>query len=469
VSRSTLRLRRRRCLTLALACVASLTVPAASEAVAAPFLRGFDENLYRSSEAEIRERWFDESVEAGANIARIGASWRHVVTGAPPADPRDPADPAYDFALVDAQVRESKSRGLDVLLTVNGAPTWAEGPDRPNSIEPGAWKPDPIAFGAFGEALARRYSGSFADESGPLPPVRYFEAWNEPNQNDFLAPQWVNRQPFAPDHYRKMLNAFYEGVHRSNSSAKVMGPGTSPFGDPGRTGSRMRPLFFIREVLCLTDRNGRSAPDCREPAHLDIVSHHPINLAGTHRDSALHPDDVVIGDMDELKDTIRFAERAGTLVPRRRHPVWVSELWWLTKPPHPFGVSPAKQASYIQGSFYELWRQGVDALLWYQLADDTDFQSGLFTQSEKPKPGLTAFRFPFVTRPAQGKAARCWGIPPSTGTLAIQRKQGRGWRTIKRLSVKEDVPFQVRVRTRGEALLRATLNEDHSLPSEQDR
>jgi hypothetical protein len=433
------------------------------------FIKGFQENLYESPDSAIRARWLDETVMASANTVRIPVFWSHFVGRTPPADPRNPADPEYDFAPLDAIVRDAASRGLRILFTVTSAPRWAEGSDRPRSAPVGTWKPDAAAFGAFGEALARRYSGSFADASGALPRVDYFEAWNEPNQADFLSPQWVNRQPFAPDHYREMLNAFYEGVHRSNPSAKVMGPGTSPFGDPGRTENRMRPLFFVRELLCLKDRKGRPERGCGEPAQLDIVSHHPINLDGTHRDSALHPDDVVIGDMDELKDTIRSAERAGTVLPRRRHPIWVSELWWLTKPPHPFGVAPAKQASYIQGSFYELWRQGVDALIWYQLADDTGFESGLFSHSERPKPGLTAFRFPFVTRPAAGNRTLCWGIPPSSGRLEIERKTGGGWRRVKTLSAREEVPFQTRIRTSGKLLLRASLNGDHSLPSKQRR
>jgi hypothetical protein len=457
-------------LMLAVACASVGLAASAPAAAGSPFFKGFDENLFRSSDPQTRQRWFQESVEAGANIVRIGASWRHVVVrNRQPANPRDPADPAYDFSLIDAQVIEARRLGLEVLLTSNGAPRWAEGEGRPGWAPPGTWKPDPVAFGAFGEALARRYSGSFVTESGTLPQVPYYEAWNEPNQDEFLAPQWEHRQPFGPRHYRQMLNQFYAGVHAGNPAARVMGPGTSPFGDPGRTASRMRPLLFLREVLCLKGRKSLEDRGCSQPAQLDIVSHHPINFAGTHRDSALHPDDVTVPDMREVRRTVRAAQREGTLRPPGRKPMWVTELWWLTKPPSDAGVSAQQQATYLQGALYELWRQGVKAVLWYQLADDTEFPSGLFRSDGTPKPGLTAFRFPFVTRPAAGKRVTGWGIAPSSGQLSIERKVGSGWRPVKTLAVGDGVPFRTEFRLKGSAKLRATIGGEHSLPSKQRR
>lgn len=70
------------------------------------------------------------------------------------------------------------------MFTIYSAPDYAEGADRPATATPGSWRPDPAAFGAFAEAVARRYSGA-----NGLPRVRYFEAWNEPNLDVYLAPQ----------------------------------------------------------------------------------------------------------------------------------------------------------------------------------------------------------------------------------------------------------------------------------------
>lgn len=454
-------------LALTAGCVtAGLVAPPLAQAgKGGTFYRGFDENMYYSTDSEERRRWFDESAEANANIVRIGAPWRLINVGNQrPADASNPADPAYDFSLIDAAVREAESRGIEILMTVNGAPNWAEGADRPNSAEPGSWKPDPGAFGDFGEAVARRYSGSFVTPSGPLPEVRYFEAWNEANQDVFLAPQWERGQPFAPQHYRKMLNEFYDGVNAANPGAIVVGPGTSPFGDPPG-GGRMRPLLFMRELFCLKDRRKLEPKSCADPAHLEIVSHHPINFDNPYTDSAEHPDDITVPDIGAVRRTARAATRAGTLLPKGPKALWVSELWWLTKPPSPFGVSPKLQAKYLQGSLFELWRQGVKAVLWYQIADDTAFSSGLFFSDGRPKPGLTAFRFPFVTEQAAGDRVLCWGISPGSGQLAIERKAGSGWRKVKAVSVRDGIPFQTRIRVSDRSRLRATFNGDHSLTS----
>ncbi len=76
------------------------------------------------------------------------------------------------------------SHGLQVLLNITFAPTWAEGAGRPASARPGTWRPDPAQFASFATAAARRYDGHFPDPLQPgaiLPRVRYWQAWNEPN------------------------------------------------------------------------------------------------------------------------------------------------------------------------------------------------------------------------------------------------------------------------------------------------
>ena len=69
--------------------------------------------------------------------------------------------------------------------------------------------PDPAEFAAFGSAIAQRYSGTYAG----LPRVRLFEAWNEPNASFFLSPPYANGQPYTPQLYRAMVNAFSAAVH----------------------------------------------------------------------------------------------------------------------------------------------------------------------------------------------------------------------------------------------------------------
>lgn len=411
----------------------------------------------------MRATLFEAADAAGAGIVQVRISWRDVAGAHPPANPSDPGDPSYDFTTFDAPISEAAARGLAVLVTVSSAPNWAEGENRPVSAMAGTWKPDPHAFGQFAAAVAKRYSGSYVADAaqGPLPGVRYFEAWNEPNVDEFLAPQWQGGKPFAPGQYRKLLNSFYAGVHGANPQAEVAGPGTAPFGDSSHSGSRMRPLLFLRELFCL---RGRRAParKCSRAAKLDIVSHHPINVVGGPRLRPDNPDDLLVSNIGSLRKTVRAAERAGTLLPRGRRPLWVSEIWWLTHPPSPNGFSLRFQAEFLEQALYRLWKAGVQSVIWYQITDAGGFPTGLYFADGRPKPSLTAFRFPFVTAPvAHGQ--RAWAIPPESGRLAIQRQSGSGWRTIRTLRAVRDRPVQTTVRVPPRTTLRASVGDSTSL------
>ena len=138
-------------------------------------------------------------------------------------------------------MRDAQARGLTVLLTITGAPPWAEGPGRSSSAAPGTWKPDSNALGEFAAAAARRY-----------PAVTRWQIWNEPNLNNHLAPQWTRRNGHsvsaAAPQYRRMLNASYAALKSVNPRITVVVGGAAPYGDPPGL-SRTRPLTFWKTVL----------------------------------------------------------------------------------------------------------------------------------------------------------------------------------------------------------------------------
>jgi hypothetical protein len=459
---------------LAFACAVAMPAPA----TAAPFLRGVADNLYRSRDADTRQHWLDETVRAQANLVRVTVDWRSHARSRP-ADPTDPLDPAYgEFEEIDAAVREASERGLEPSFLVTRAPNWAEGKRKPGDATEGSWKPDPAAFEAFATALARRYSGGFVGPEGPVPRVRYYQAWGEPNLSEHLTPQWTGSRnsprPFAALRYRELLNALYAGVKSVDPDATVIAGGTGPFGDR-RFRRRTRPLRFLREVLCLRHRKRLKAKECPDPPRFDILSHHPINIAaGGPGRSAIHPDDVIVADFRKVVRTMRAAEKRRT-VPRGRHPVWATELIWETKPPdRRFGVPLNRQARWLEESFFSLWKQGAEAVVWAQIVDEeiqedgfSGHQGGLFTDGGKAKPGFVAFRFPFVAERSSKKKKKklaVWTIPPSSGELAIEHRRGSSWRTIRTAAVTAGEPLQLRLRLAGKVRLRGAVNGEQSLP-----
>ena len=459
---------------LAAAAVLSLIllVSAFAATVSAHGLKtGFaDQSLFASPDASVRAAWLDQAVEEHADVIRINAFWSEVVGPQQPANPTNPADPAYDFSSLDAAVRDARARGFTVMLTVLSAPVWASGRNPPSNVRLGAWKPDPKALGKFAQALASRYSGKLRG----LPRVRYFEAWNEPNQTGYLAPQWDGKRRVSPDRYRRLLNAFYAGVKAAQPRAVVIGGAMSPFGDSrgdplDPRHPRIRPLVFARDLFCLSRKLKRTR--CGAKPHLDVLSQHPINQLNPPGYSAINPDDVQVADFHELRRVLRAAERVNHVRPAGHHALWATEIWWQTKPPADPGVPVAKQARWLEESMYMLWKQGASAVVQFNIRDPANAgagsflspASGTFFHSGKKKPSYRSFRFPFVTHRKSKKRVGLWGKAPESGKLKVQVKRRNGWRTIEKVKAHSGKIFTGSVRLRGKADLRGKVGRTTSL------
>jgi hypothetical protein len=265
------------------------------------------------------------------------------------------------------------------------------------------------------EALARRYDG------GAGPRVRYFQPWNEPNLPRYLTPQWRRFSPESPGWYRRLLNAAYPRIKAVHANNFVVAAGTAPYGDPPATNNRMTPTRFLRELL-------------KRRTYLDAIDHHPY-ATGSPTAKALWGENVAIPDLHKLVRILRAGERRKTARPSGRKRVWVTEISWDSRPPDPNGVPERTRARWLQDSLYSLWRQGADTVCWFLLRDDAPvpsynatYQSGLYFRDGRAKLSATAFRLPFVIHRRNGRTT-VWGH--ASGPVAIERKTGLTWRTIR--------------------------------------
>ena len=126
-----------------------------------------------------RRRSTARGTRARSSSARSSPGTRPRPSG--PPNPTDPFDPAYQLDDVDELARNAQQRGIELLITIWGTPAWANGGQKPNRPPT-----DPADLEDFAQALADRYSGRHAG----YPAVRLFSAWNEPNLEQFLAPQF---------------------------------------------------------------------------------------------------------------------------------------------------------------------------------------------------------------------------------------------------------------------------------------
>jgi hypothetical protein len=370
---------------------------------------------------------------AGATFVRIVVTWR-AVAPVRPTTPADPSDPAFRWAVFVRAIRLAVAKGLVPILTVVGAPDWAEGSG--SSGPDGSVRPDAIEFGLFASAAARRYSGAIPG----LPRIRYWQAWNEPNISQFLNPQYEDGRPYAPSLYRSMVNEFsasVKAVHRDNV---VIAGGTAPFSDNTpevrKVDKNWGPLSFMRALLCLS----RSLqPVCSDKIHFDIWAHHPYTSGGpTHH--ANRPDDVSLGDLPQMRRVLDAGVKAGNIVSSQPVRFWVTEFSWDTSPPDPKGVPVNLEARWVAEALYRMWSSGVSLVTWYLLRDEPPatsyFQSGLLFRgksivSARPKPAFTAFRFPLVGLPTRG-GFRVWGRTPAgkAGRVLVEQSFRGGWTSV---------------------------------------
>jgi hypothetical protein len=379
------------------------------------------------------------------------------------------------------------SDGFSVLLTVQDAPKWAEGGGMPKYAYAGTWKPNSGDLGKFAHALAERYDG----HDNGLPRVTDFQAWNEPNMSQYLAPQWSNGHggcstsnkqwngsgALSPKLFRGMANAFYSGVKGANSSDVVVLGGLAPYGYPNCVSSenkpdyRISPVTFARDTFCLT-KSDKRAKGCDTKTKFDAFDTHPYpppwsKLGPGWNDT--FPLDVAVPDVVRINRVIAAAHRAKT-IDGGHIGSWVTEIAWDTNKPDKYGVSDSKAAFWIEDAIYSLWHQGVNHMLWWQLGDLPNFKwtewpggAGLYTSSGKAKPGATAFRFPFITRRTGKNTVETWGRTPSAGTLKIERKSGSHWKTIESGKVSTHEVFQSSIKLAGSAAFRAQVGSHTSL------
>jgi hypothetical protein len=469
-------------------------------------VRGVSEGaLLLSADPSVRATALADIRATGSTVVRIPVNWRGTVLVDPPSgfDASDPSSPAYHLGSIDAAVRSAVDAGLQPLLVVSRAPSFAEAPNRWPYAYPGSWAPRPDALGQFAAALARRYDGSFPDPALPgrmLAQVSMFQAWNEPNLARYLEPQWIapggRWSAFSPLLYRQMLDAFYAGVKSVRAADLVVASGLAPDGEPDGVG-RMAPIRFLRALLCLAPTESR-APSCPEPAHFDMLAFHPLSVGAPDLPAASSLD-VAISDAAKVARVLRRAERLRTVLPVAAKPLWVTELNWESAPQARGGVPPALQASYVSRALHRLWVAGASLVAWEFLVDpypalragtptggSIEYQrpAGLYSAgaggdpaSARPKPFLGGFTFPFDPLRVDPRHVRVWALLMHPGQPALLQRwtSRRTWRTIDRMhagrhGVLNDLVVlrsSVRLRLQSETLTSASvqITSRRSLPA----
>lgn len=306
----------------------------------------------------------------GVDIVRFTLPWNEI----------EPAQGRFRWRTSDRVLRGLQTRGIQPVVTLVGAPGWANGGRAPRFAPPSGKD-----FAAFARAAARRY-----------PFVRYWLIWNEPNLRRWL-------EPTLPGTYvRRLLNPAYKAIHQVNRRARVGGGVTGPRGNAGG----VSPVDWLRGMA-------------RAGARFDAYAHHP-HPGGPFESPTVggcfgsNCKTITLANLRRLVQEVRRAWGG-----RKR--IWLTEWGYQTNPPDKYlGVSPRLQAQYIGEAARLVYRtRQVEMLIQFLYQDEPQterFQSGLLTSAGRPKPGLYAFSFPLAQATRSGELARLWGqIRPRAG------------------------------------------------------
>jgi hypothetical protein len=298
-------------------------------------------------------------------------------------------------------------------------------------------------------AVAARYSGKYqpVGASSPLPRVRLWSIWNEPNYGQDLAPQAIDNSQVevSPVYYRGLLDAAWgallETGHGPTTDTILIGE-IAPCGEtaPGYPGnfSGMVPLRFIRALYCvgpnLHPLRGplatlRSCPTTAaasksfaadNPAlfHASGFAFHPYPQ-GT-APTARAPDEPDYADLPQLAQLERTLDGAAAAYgSSTRFALYDTEFGYHTDPPEMGapGISPTLAASYLNWAEYISWRNPrVASWDQYLLTDpppgQSNFDTGLEFYNGSEKAMYEAFRMPVylpITTVSSAHELDVWG------------------------------------------------------------
>jgi hypothetical protein len=338
------------------------------------------------------------------DVLRVNLYWggEFGVANRRPANPTNPNDPAYDWGIYDRAVLYAAQYKVQIVFSIWGTPGWA------NRFRGLRYAPTSMAdLQRFAAAAARRYSGTFvrvdtlpnpdpAAEPGStitqeitLPRVRYWLAWNEPNNPAFLTPQYRlvrgKARIASGATYAKICNAIVSGARSTLlRSTKVACGVTAPSGNnnPKTLRPSVSPIPFMRAMKAGGARG------------FDAYAHHPYTKDPRRESPTKLPKSpkttITLANINTLsRELVR-------LFGNKR--LWITEYGYETLPERrvTLRVTPAQQGRYLTQAFAIARKHPrIDMFTWFMLRDDRNttvgWQSGLFTVGGSRKPAFSAF------------------------------------------------------------------------------
>ncbi|HEY75588.1 MAG TPA: hypothetical protein G4O00_05320 [Thermoflexia bacterium] len=206
----------------------------------------------------------------------------------------------YDWTWLDWRLQETADSGLNLILRVEGPPSWARAWDH-------YWAPvrhdKMTAWREFFRATAE-YIAAWQESHGTSFRVA-LEVWNEPN----LSFQWGD-QPVDPAWYTEMVRYAYEGAKAGDPNIIVVAGGLAPTGGTS-DGMAMDDVKYLEAMY-----------DAGLAGHFDVISTHNYGFGGPPEDKDWGYGILNFRRAEDIYQ-VMVAHGDGD------KPVWATEFGWL--------------------------------------------------------------------------------------------------------------------------------------------
>lgn len=205
-----------------------------------------------------------EEIEGPVKAAKkLGAHWTRVLV---PWHFIEHERGHYDWQYVDRTVGLTEKHGLNVMMQVSTAPTWATSVDDLSARQlksldhyEDSYAPKPehySDYATFFAATVERYSPRG---------IQDYEVWNEPAMDRFWKESYRNKTT-SPESYTELLKSTYPAAHRANPDVNVLAGGqiVYPTADDE---SVMNAVDYLKRMYAAGAHG-----------YFDSLSHHPYGI-----------------------------------------------------------------------------------------------------------------------------------------------------------------------------------------------
>jgi murein DD-endopeptidase MepM/ murein hydrolase activator NlpD len=323
---------------------------------------------------------------ASQDFRALGIQWVRWQVDWAVVEPTRTEPPSYHWNKVDEQMLNLTGAGLRPLVIVSTNPDWAAS----TTCGPHDKLADETPFVQFVQALVERYdgdgdyNGDGAADGAPLPNIREWEFYNEPDWDDkewnMVGGCWGRHAK----EYAQMLRAVHPVAHAANPTVRVVLGGiagedigvNTRTGQPhfafSRHGSAQANNDFMRQILA-----AGAGP------YFDALNFHHYAAFDKYWASWGVG---IQGKINWLNERLAAAK----VSPK---PVLVSETGLRSDPTPIDGVpgSLDEQARFVVKTHARAASAGVETLIWFTYQDLKGEAWGLIDSDGKPKPAYATY------------------------------------------------------------------------------